>query len=54
MPYISKIKDNLAKKLKSIQYSKEKLRKQIINTGKLEQKIYNKDKGIYETKEVKI
>ena len=39
MPYISKIKDNLAKKLKSIQYSKEKLRKQIINTGKLEQKL---------------
>ena len=39
MPYSPRIKDNLDNKLQSIQYSKEKLRKQILDTGKLEQKL---------------
>jgi len=42
IPYISKIKNNLVNKLKSIQYSKEKLRKQILNTGNLEQRLNKK------------
>ena len=39
IPYVSKIKNNLVNKLKSIQYSKEKLRKQILNTGNIEQRL---------------
>ena len=44
IPYISKIKNNLVKKLKSIQYSKERLRKQIINAGNIEKRLNQKIK----------
>ena len=36
IPYMAKITNNLVNKLKSIQFPKEKLRKQILNTGKRE------------------
>ena len=39
IPFASKIKNNLVEKLKSIQFSKEKLRKQILNTGNIEQRL---------------
>ena len=39
IPYVKKIQNNLVNKLKSIQYSKEKLRKQIINSGSIEQRL---------------
>ena len=42
IPYISKIKNNLVSKLKSIQFSKERLRKQILNTGNIEQRLSKK------------
>ena len=42
IPYVSKIKNNLVNKLKSIQYSKERLRKQILNTGNIEQRLSKK------------
>ena len=41
IPYMTKLKNNLVNKLKSIQYSKEKLREQILNTGNIGQ---NKNK----------
>ena len=44
IPFASKIKNNLVEKLKSIQYSKEKLRKQILNTGNIEQRLNTKIK----------
>ena len=44
MPYTSKIKNNLVNKLNSIQYSKERLRKQILNTGIIEQRLNKKIK----------
>ena len=44
IPYLSKIKNNLVNKLKSIQYSKERLRKQILNTGNIEQRLNKKIK----------
>ena len=44
MPYASKIKNNLVNKLNSIQYSKERLRKQILNTGIIEQRLNKKIK----------
>lgn len=44
IPYVSKIKNNLVNKLKSIQYSKERLRKQIINTGNIEKRLNQKIK----------
>ena len=44
IPYASKIKNNLVDKLKSIQYSKERLRKQILNTGNIEQRLNKKIK----------
>ena len=44
IPYISKIKNNLVGKLKSIKYSKERLRKQILNAGNLEQRLNKKVK----------
>ena len=44
IPYVSKIKSSLVNKLKSIQNSKEKLRKQILNTGNIEQRLNNKAK----------
>ena len=42
--YLSRVKNNLVNKLKSIQNSKEKLRKQILNTGNIEQRLNNKAK----------
>ena len=44
IPFASKIKNNLVEKLKSIQYSKERLRKQILNTGNIEQRLNKKIK----------
>ena len=41
IPYMTKLKNNLVNKLKSIQYSKEKLREQILHTGNIGQ---NKNK----------
>ena len=42
IPYMTKITNNLVNKLKSIQYSKEKLRNQILKTEKIEQKLNKK------------
>ena len=44
LPYSNKINNNLVDKLKSIQYSKEKLRKQILNTGNIDQRLNKKIK----------
>ena len=41
IPCMTKLKNNLVNKLKSIQYSKEKLREQILHTGNIGQ---NKNK----------
>ena len=43
-PFMSKITNNLVNKLKFIPYSKEKIRKHILNTGKTEQNIIKKGK----------
>ena len=45
IPYMTKITNNLVNKLKSIQYSKEKLRNQILNTGNAEQHLNKKAKA---------
>ena len=45
IPYMTKITNNLVNKLKSIQYSKEKLRNQILNTGNVEQNLNKKGKA---------
>ena len=44
IPYSTKLKNNLIDKLKFIQSSKEKLRKQLINAGNLEQRLNKKIK----------
>jgi len=44
IPYMTKITNNLVNKLKSIQYSKEKIRKQILNTGNADQNILKRTK----------
>ena len=44
IPYKTQIKNNLVNKLKYIQYSKEKLRKEILKAGNLEQKLIKKVK----------
>ena len=43
IPYMEKLTNNLVNKLKSIQYSKEKLRKQILNTGNTGQNLNKKE-----------
>ena len=40
--YTSKLKNNLVNKLKSIKFSKERIRNQIINTGNIEQRLSKK------------
>ena len=44
IPYMTKLKNNLVNKLKSIQYSKEKLREQILHTGN--KKMINKFRNL--------
>ena len=44
IPYVTKITNNLVNKLKSIQYSKEKIRKQILNTGNADQNLLKRTK----------
>ena len=44
IPYKTQIKNNLVNKLKYIQYSKEKLREEILKAGNLEQKLIKKVK----------
>ena len=44
IPYMTKITNNLVNKLKSIQYSKEKLKKQILNTGNADQNLLKRTK----------
>ena len=43
--FMTKINNNLINKLKSIHYSKDKLRKQILNTGKRDQNLNKKGKN---------
>ena len=50
IPYMTKITNNLVNKLKSIQYSKEKLRNQILSTGNVEQNLNKKTKKVKQIK----